>query len=66
MGVWNTKVGVERKGMRANTQASLRDGSKRMKDPSSGKTKQEIEDGRLCASRDAGLGCAVGLSPLTT
>lgn len=57
--------------MRANTQASLRDGrgrvpSKRMKDPSSGKTKQKIEDGRLCAGRDAGLGCAVRLSSLTT
>lgn len=57
--------------MRANTQASLRDGrgrapSKRMKDPSSGKTKQKIEDGRLCASQDAGLGWAVRLSPLTT
>lgn len=57
--------------MRTNTQAGLRDGrgrvpSKRMKDPSSGKTKQKIEDGRLCAGRDAGLGCAVRLSSLTT
>lgn len=69
--VWNTEVGVERKGDESKYSGQPERWKRpctKQKDERSIKwqEKQKIEDGRLCAGRDAGLGCAVRLSSLTT